>query len=187
MEILLEEFYKSDIYLDRFHDRKIFLDDKSYQICGITQSGKTTLVKSYLNTLNKKSFLYMDCYDVRIEFDALNEVLNKFCIKNKIDCVVLDNYNPKINIPNVSQLIVISDKQYKLDFLETIWIYPLDYEEFLAFEHKFDSTALNHFIKLGGFACMHKILPDMRIPYIQQKLKLVLSEMEFDILQFYIL
>jgi len=48
MEILLEEFYKTDLNVEKYHFRKVFLDEKSYQINGITQSGKTKLVKNYL-------------------------------------------------------------------------------------------------------------------------------------------
>ena len=40
MEILLEEFYKTDINLEKFNDRKLFLNNKSYQIVGATQTGK---------------------------------------------------------------------------------------------------------------------------------------------------
>lgn len=53
MEILLEELYKTDISLEKFHVRKLFLDHRSYQINGITQSGKTKIVKNYLLGLKK--------------------------------------------------------------------------------------------------------------------------------------
>ena len=48
MEILLEEFYKTELQLEKFHQRKASIDEKSYQINGITQSGKTKLIKNYL-------------------------------------------------------------------------------------------------------------------------------------------
>ena len=184
MEILLEEFYKQEIHLERYYDRKSFLDNKSYQICGITQSGKTKLVKSYLLSLKKNSYLYIDCSDERIDIDELNQILNHFCIKNHIDILVLDNYKEEIKFPNVSQLLIISQKEYKIDFLETLWLYPLDYEEFLAHEHKFDSTVLNHYLQLGGLTCMHYLLAEERAVFIQQKLKTSLSEIEFEILKF---
>ncbi|MCF6340928.1 MAG: ATP-binding protein [Sulfurimonas sp.] len=183
MEILLEELYKTDIHLDKFNFRKLFLEDTiSYQINGITQSGKTKLVKNHLLGLKKHTYLYIDCSDIRIDIDILNKELSIFCNKNKINTLVLDNYIKNINIVNVPQLIICSETQYNFEFLKTVKLFPLDYEEFLAYEHKYDSTALNHFFQLGGFPSIHKINNDERIIYIQKTLKCSLEAMEFDIL-----
>ena len=182
MEILLEEFYKTDINLEKFHDRKLFLDEKSYQINGITQSGKSKLIKSYLLSLKKNSYLYINCNDIRIDIDNLNRSLNKFCHVNRIDTLVLDNYRPEINFANVSQLIIASQVHYPLDTLKTIRLFPLDYEEFLAYEHKYDSSALNHFFQLGGLPVMHQIQADERNLFLQQTLKYALNDIEFDIM-----
>jgi len=182
MQTLLEELYKNDIYLNKYIDRKIYIDDKSYQINGITQSGKTKLVKNYLLSLKKSTYLYIDCSDIRLDISQLNIHLSKFCIKNQIFTLVLDNYDEKIRIPNISQLIICCEKHYNYDFLYDIKLYPLDYEEFLAYEHKYDSTALNHFFKLGGFAHMHKVYGDERDRYIQKILISALDSMEVDII-----
>ena len=184
MEILLEEFYKTDLHIDKFHDRKVFIDDKSYQIQGITQAGKTKLVKHYLLGLKKSSYLYIDCNDVRIDIDTLNTSLLSFCNRNKIDVLILDNYNPKIKFVNVMQLIITSELDYDFDFLEKLTLYPLDYEEFLAYEHKYDSSALNHFFQLGGLPSMHKIYTDERHLYLQKILLTALLDIEFDIISF---
>jgi len=175
LEILLEEFYKTDLSLEKYHFRKLFLDDKSYQINGITHSGKTKLVKNYLLGLKKSSYLYINCSDIRIDIQRLNATLSSFCNKNKINVLALDNYKDGIKFANVSQLIVTSEIHYKIDILETLQLYPLDYEEFLAYEHKYDSTALNHFFQLGGLPSQHKINADNRTAYIQKTLKLALS------------
>ncbi|MDQ7043618.1 MAG: ATP-binding protein [Sulfurimonas sp.] len=182
MEILLEEFYKIDLNLDKYHYRKLFIDDKSYQISGISHSGKTKLVKSYLLGLKKSSYLYIDCNDIRIDIEVLNSSLNSFCNRNKIDVLVLDNYKEQINFVNVSQLIITTELQIKTDLLIPLQLYPLDYEEFLAYEHKYDSSALNHFFQLGGFAFMHKVSVDERVLSIQRLLKNTLDDVEFDIL-----
>ncbi|MCD4668587.1 MAG: ATP-binding protein [Sulfurimonas sp.] len=184
MEILLEEFYKTDLHIDKFQDRKVFLNSSNYQINGISQSGKTKLVKNYLLGLKKSSYLYIDCNDIRINFNELNNTLSKYCIANKIDILVLDNYKKNINFVNVSQLIITCENHLDIDILESIQLYPLDYEEFLAYEHKYDSSALNHFFQLGGFPHMHKVHSDARSIYIQKTLKYSLEEMEFDILKF---
>jgi len=184
MQNLLEELYKTDLHIDKFHFRKIYLDDTSYQINGISQSGKTKLIKNYLLELKKNSYLYINCNDIRINIDELNKNLAIFCNKNKISTLVLDNFTQDIKIVNVSQLIISSELHYDIEFLQTLTLYPLDYEEFLSYEHKYDSTALNHFFQLGGFPSMHKVNADNRISYIQNTLRLTLSEMELDILIF---
>ncbi|WP_310440936.1 ATP-binding protein [Sulfurimonas sp.] len=184
MEILLEDLYKTDINLEKFHFRKLFLEDLSYQINGISQSGKTKLVKNYLLGLKKSSYIYIDCRDLRIDVEELNKTLSIFCNKYKINTLVLDNYIEDIQIINVPQLIICSELHHKIDFLTSVKLYPLDYEEFLAYEHKYDSTALNHFFKLGGFPSMHKISNDERVVYIQKILRHALSAMELDILIF---
>ena len=183
MEILLEEFYKTDLNLEKFHFRKIYLDDASYQLSGITHSGKSKIVKSYLLGLKKSSYLYIDCNDIRIEIERLNNSLAQFCKTHKIDVLVLDNYKESINFVNVSQLIITTELPIEVEFLTHLKLYPLDYEEFLAYEHKYDSSALNHFVQLGGFAHMHKVSADERNIKIQKMLQAVLSDIEFDILK----
>jgi len=183
MEILLEELYKTDIHIDKYHDRKIYLEDKSYQIIGITQSGKTKLVKQYLLQKRKNSYLFIDCSDTRIDIDEFNKLLPEFCLKNSITTVVFDNYTIDFNFVNVEQLIITSEIDYNIEFLTKIRLYPLDYEEFLAYEHRFDSSTITHFFQLGGLAHMHKINADSRHLYIQKILKASLSSIEFDILK----
>jgi len=182
MEILLEELYQSDLHIDKYHERKAQIDEKSYQIVGITQSGKTTLLKNYLLSLKKNSYLYIDCNDIRIDIKKLNLSLSKFCNKYKIDVLVFDNYNEAIRFVNVSQLLVSSQSTLELKTLELIELYPLDYEEFLAYEHKYDSSALNHFFQLGCFPLMHKVSSDIRNILIQEILQSRLESMEFDVL-----
>ncbi|MEN4054047.1 MULTISPECIES: ATP-binding protein [Sulfurimonas] len=183
MEILLEEFYKTDLQLEKYHQRKVYIDDKSYQINGITQSGKTKLIKNYLLSLKKSSYLYINCVDIRIELEPFNAALADFCNANKIDVLAYDNYREGFIFPNVTQLLVASQKHYNIPFLKTLQLYPLDYEEFLAYEHKYDSSALKHFVQLGGFAAMHTISADERIYFLQNILQNSLDSVEFDIMR----
>ncbi len=184
MEILLEEFYKTDLHVDKYHDRKIFIDENSYQINGISKSGKTHLLKHYLLGLRKSSYLYVDCQDIRINIAEFNKTIKQFCNKNKIDTLVFDNYTPNFEFANVSQLLIASQTHYEIEYLQNITLFPLDYEEFLAYEHKFDSSALNHFFQLGGLPVMHKISQDERSVYLQTLLRNTLNEIEFEIMLF---
>jgi uncharacterized protein len=184
MEILLEEWYKQDLHTGTFVERKLHLGGGSYALSGITRSGKTVLIKHFLLSRRKATYLYIDCRDVRIEPAALNAVLTRFCRQHGIECVALDNYDDAIDLPNVPQLILSSEEPLMIDGLEPVPLFPLDYEEFLAYEHKFDSTALNHFFQLGGFPAMHRIPAEERALYIQDALRRSLSDIEFDIMLF---
>jgi predicted AAA+ superfamily ATPase len=184
MEILLDEFYKQNLHVPHYVERKVQLDEQSYEICGITQSGKTTLVKKYLLTCKKSHYIYIDCRDIRIDIETMNTMLTRYCNQNHIEIVVLDNYTKAFVLPNVKQLLITTDTPLNHPYLPRISLTPLDYEEFLAYEPKYDSTALNHFLQLGGLPVMHTISSESRQVYIQQSLSRVLSDIEFEVLLF---
>ncbi len=182
MEILLEEFYKQDLHNPYFIERKIHIQENNTCIHGITQSGKTALIKHYLLKQRKSTYLYIDCSDIRIDTASLNEVLQEFCNENKVEILALDNYCPAIHLPNVGQVILATDTPVDKEGFDHINVYPLDFEEFLAFEHKYDSTALNHYLQLGGMPGMHRTASEERMRQIQISLKHSLNDIEFDLL-----
>ncbi len=182
MEILLEEFYRQDLHTPQYIERRYFLDENSYQVNGISQSGKSALIKHTLLGYKKSSYLYIDCSDLRIDVPSLNETLTRFCNQNDITAVALDNYRGEIALPKVKQLIIASVDHYDYSELTTIKLYPLDFEGFLAFEPRYDESALNHFFQLGGFPAMHRVPSEERVRHIQRSLKNTLTEIGFDIM-----
>lgn len=184
MEILLEEFYKQDLHTVPYMERSVQLDAQSCQITGIAQCGKTTLAKHCLLSLKKQSYLYVDLNDVRIYYEEISPILTRFCNQHEISTVVLDNYHDNFELPRVAQVITISEQFYDLVIPKHIILRPLSYEEFLAYEHKYDSTALTHYIQLGGLPVMQKLYNDERIRFIQMTLRTHLNEIEFAIMVF---
>jgi hypothetical protein len=182
MESLLNDYYLQSLHVNKFIPRKVTLDGSSIQLIGTAQSGKTTLLKQYLLTCKKNSYLYLDCRDQRFEIDSLNDSLEEFCYKNSIEILVLDNYEPSIKRPHVKQLILSGESIFTDSALIPLLLNPLDYEEFLAYEPKFDSTALNHFLQLGGYPVMQSLSSDSRHLYLQEHLRLRLNDIELDIL-----
>lgn len=182
MEILLEEFYRQDLHTPQYVERRYFLEEDSYQVNGISQSGKSALIKHTLLGYKKSSYLYIDCDDLRIEVQALNETLTRFCNQNDITAVALDNYREEIALPKVKQLIIASVDHYDYPELTTVKLYPLDFEGFLAFEPRYDESALNHFFQLGGFPAMHRVPSEDRVRHIQRSLQNTLTEIGFDIM-----
>jgi predicted AAA+ superfamily ATPase len=181
MNTLLDEYYRYDLHNVGFIERKQSIDEKNTLIYGITQSGKSALIKHYLLSHKKSTYLYLDCRDLRLDSDEINASLESFCRENKISILALDNYNEKIKLFNIDQIILSSEYPLDLAF-HTIHLELLDYEEFLAFESKYDSTALNHFFQLGGFPAMHRIATEERPLYLQHTLMRALEPIEFSIL-----
>ncbi len=182
MEILLEELYKTDLHAERYQPRKLTIPQTSCHIMGITNSGKSTLVKNYLLARKKNTYLYIDAHDIRLETLLLNQYLENFCKKNSIEILVIDNYDPAILLPNIPQIITISQLPSPHKHIPTLQLFPLDYEEFLAFEYKYDSTALKNFFVLGGFTSMHTLQQDQRVLTIQRILRCSLHDIEFALL-----
>jgi len=181
MNILLEEYYRNDLHQNGFIERKASLNEESVWLLGIAQSGKTALIKNYLLSHKKSTYLYLDCRDIRLDIRELNEVLESFCHENKITILALDNYREEINLFDMGQLILSSESPNPINF-ETLTLNLLDFEEFLAFEAKYDSTALNHFFQLGGFPAMHNIVSEDRNLYLQRTLSNALNEIELSLL-----
>ncbi len=182
MTELLEKFYRQDLHASGFVERKFFPPEHSFCLTGVPLSGKTMLIKNYLLQKKKASYLYVDCDDVRIDTDAFNEQIRSFCNTHELHTVVLDNYRTELALPVATQLILICRELIAIEHLVSYRLEPLDFEEFLAFERKYDESALNDFLQLGGFPLMHKTPSEERSLLLQRTLKTALGEMGFELL-----
>lgn len=181
MTALLDEYYRYDLHNPLFIERKAAIGEESVVLVGIAQSGKTSLIKNYLLSKKKSAYLYLDCRDLRLDINELNAVLEPFCREHKISILALDNYREGIRLFDIDQ-IILSAEQPLDTAMEVLPVNLLDFEEFLAFEPKFDSTALNHFFQLGGFPAMHRINTAERLLYLQKTLIRALEPIELDIM-----
>ncbi|HQS66652.1 MAG TPA: ATP-binding protein [Sulfuricurvum sp.] len=181
MKSLLDEYYRYDLHNTGYLERKISIEQESVSIYGIAQSGKTSLIKHYLLGHKKSTYLYLDCRDIRLHISDLNTVLEPFCKEHHISILALDNYREDITLFELEQIILTSEYPLKSPYT-TIELNLLDYEEFLAFEQKYDSTALSHFFQLGGFPAMHRVPSEERSLYLQKVFANALDETELAIL-----
>lgn len=181
MNTLLDEYYRYDLHNTGFMERKVSIPDENVSVVGIAQSGKTSLIKQYLLSNKKSSYLYLDCRDLRIDIKELNSALQPFCREHKISILALDNYHDDIELFEMDQCILSTELPIDTEFA-VLQLNLLDFEEFLAFEPKFDSTALNHFFQLGGFPAMHRIASEERYLYLQKTLRRALCDIELSIL-----
>ena len=183
MTDLLEKFYRQDLHATGFVERRFSLPEHSCFFSGIALSGKTMLVKHWLLQQKKSSYLYIDCNDIRIDPERFNAQIHTFCRANDVTTVALDNYRGELALPGVERLILVSRQPPEAEGLPHYRLAPLDFEEFLAFERKYDESALNDFLQLGGFPIMHKTPSEERHPLLQRTFKEALGDIGFDLLQ----
>ena len=151
---LLEYYQNQHPINDNYVPRKCqFPPNGDINLFGVRGSGKTTIVLDLLEEVDEETALYIDLEDPNLIFSPLTIVtLQHFIDRNGISLLVLDQYKEDSlpSFPNVERLIVLSRIKLTDDTLTPVELFPLDYEEFLAFE---TSTAqnkgFNHFLRSG--------------------------------------
>ncbi len=151
---LLEFYHNQYPNNDHFVPRKCQLPQKvDVNLYGVRGSGKTALVLDYLREQDNQDILYIDLEDPNLLFNPLDTLtLQKYIDKNDIKLLVLDHYQQGIfqSFPNVLQLIVVTRLILENDTFTHIELFPLDYEEFLAFESTSSpNRGFNHFLRSG--------------------------------------
>ena len=179
----LDEIYKSDLTLSGYIERKVTIPTSNVILWGMPLSGVSMLVKSYLHNFKRSKQLYINCQDERLNIAVFNQNITPFCREHSIEVVVYEHFNPLLHVVQGVQVILTSYTPLYKQGYETLHVTPLDFEEFLAYEHHFDSTALNHFITLGALPIMHTIDAYHRPLYLQQHLQLSLSATEYQLLK----
>ncbi|NOX14757.1 MAG: ATP-binding protein [Epsilonproteobacteria bacterium] len=151
---LLETLYETKLKNTIFYDRKIKIQYKKTILFGPRKSGKTHLVIDYLQKFEQNEWLYIDFDDVRVDASNITLAkLNDFIKKYHIKILVLDNFDFSFTLPKCDEIIITTDiKSEQLDGFYKASIYPLDFEEFIAFDQKhFNIEQLfNIFSNKGG-------------------------------------
>jgi len=188
---LLEYYQNQHPVNDNYVTRKYQLPPKGdINLFGVRGSGKTTIVLDLLEEENNETFLYIDMDDPNLIFSPLIIVtLQHFIDRNGIVLLVLDHYKEGMlpTFPNVERLIVLSRIKLIHDTLTPVELFPLDYEEFLAFEtSSVQNRGFNHFLRSGtlpGLARSQKTSAQSMKIFLQssfdaqeQKLLLILAQ-----------
>jgi hypothetical protein len=151
---LLEYYQNQHPINDNYVPRKCQLPQKGdINLFGVRGSGKTSIVLDLLEDVDEETALYIDMEDPNLIFSPLATVtLQHFIDRNGISLLVLDHYEEDSlpSFPNVERLIVLSRIKLIDDLLTPIELFPLDYEEFLAFETSVvQNKGFNHFLRSG--------------------------------------
>ena len=189
---LLEHFNNQQPKNSNFISRKYYLpQNANINLYGVRGAGKTSLVLDYIEEeeIELESTLYIDIDSPHFMFNSLNIIdLQKYIEQNSIKVLILDHYEQSTlpYFPNVEKLIVISRVKLNDTHLKAVELFPLDYEEFLAFETSHTQRGFNHFLRSGTLPVLaggHKNNFQIMKTFFQssftnneQKLLLILSQ-----------
>jgi hypothetical protein len=153
MELL--EYYQNQRYVtENYVPRKCQLPLKGdINLYGVRGAGKTTIILDLMREENEETTLYIDLEDPNLIFNTLSTLsLQQYIDREGITLLILDHYTEGYlpYFPNVERLIVLSRIPLKDESLSPVELFPLDYEEFLAFETSVSqSSGFNHFLRAG--------------------------------------
>ena len=157
---LLEHYHEQPPMNEHFIFRKTEIPPVGdLNLFGARGCGKTALILNYMESQDE-STLYIDLEDPNLILNTLDTLpLQDYIEEQQITELILDHYEEGMldNFPDVERLIVISRIAVIEIDLTPLQLFPLDYEEFLAFEHTSSSSiAFNHFLKTGTLPKMAK-------------------------------
>ena len=149
-----------EYYQNHLPSSEYFVPRKSHvpsggdiNVFGVRGSGKTSLVLDMLSQIKKEHLLYIDLDDPNLLFETITPLsLQQYIDKHDIYMLVLDHYekNYLSSFPNVERLIVLTRVPLDSALFTPLELFPLDYEEFLAFESgSLHSGGFNHFLRSG--------------------------------------
>jgi len=151
---IIEQIYEINFNKINFHERKISIDYKNTIIKGSPKSGKSYLIYDYLSHYENEEYLYIDFADYKNNANEIAIYLKEFLKNHNIEVLILENFRFDIEIPlNLESIIITTNMNNKLDGFETIYVEGLDFEEFLLFDtkHQSSSNSFNSFLKFGNF------------------------------------
>jgi len=158
---ILEYFHEPHHQNDKYVYRKTEIPlTGDINLFGVRGAGKSTIVIEHIQEEDEETTLYIDMEDPNLIFGEITPLsLQRYIDKNDITLLVIDHYEAGHleRFPNVDRLIVISRIPLEDEQFTPLELFPLDYEEFLAFESSTSSTnAFNHFLKSGTLPALAK-------------------------------
>lgn len=151
---ILEQIYDINFNKIVFNERKITIDYKNTIILGPPKSGKSYLVYDYLSSFEDEEYLYIDFADYKNDTKEIEKHLEDFISSHQLKVVVFENFKFDIDLPiNVESIIITTSQMNTIESFETLYLEGLDFEEYLLFDtkHQSSSNSFNSFLKFGNF------------------------------------
>jgi len=151
---LLEYYQNQRFSTENYVPRKCQLPlNGDINLHGVRGAGKTTIILDLIHEADQDSTLYIDLEDPNLIFNALTTLsLQRYIDREGITLLILDHYSESYlsSFPKVERLFVLSRMPLDNKELNPVELFPLDYEEFLAFEsNTSQSSGFNHFLRSG--------------------------------------
>ena len=91
--------------------------------------------------------------DYRNDKEEIIKTLDDFIEELNIKVLVLENYEFDFDLPKVTSIIITSNENKNIVGFDTVYLDPLDFEEYLLFDTKHSnvSNSFNSFLKYGNF------------------------------------
>ncbi len=187
----LEILYEQEVKKIAFTVRKTGLHADRLILKGPRHSGKTYLILDLLSSYRKEQFLYIDFADVRIDASIaahLEAFLKRY---PKIELLVLENLDFAFPLPACRRIIITtSQRDFHLKGFEEVFLYPPDFEEFIAFDKKGSDAEqiFSQFANVGTFPQMLNVSKFAFVQSFQQLLhSFYTTPVELEILKTYTL
>lgn len=170
----LESCHELDFSKIEFHERKQKITHPKTILLGPPKSGKSYLIFDYLSHFQSSEYLYINFEDFRNKKDEIKSYLEEFIQKNKIQVLVLENFNFDIELPQCDSIIITSTLPKKLRGFKTLTLMPLDFEEFLLHDNRHQNTtnSFNYFLKFGNLPEIINIEEHEKIKKLQEVISL---------------
>lgn len=150
LETLYETIFKNNIFLDR----KVSIENKKTLLLGPRKSGKSHLIIDHFLHYEKGTYLYIDFSDDRIDTVLVQENLESFLKKHPIKLLVIEHFDFSFELPHVEEIIITTTSTCRaIDGFSRLFLYPLDFEEFISFDKKHSNIEhlFNLFANHGTF------------------------------------
>ncbi len=189
MTNLLEILYATEFKKPSFFPRKFSFTHPKTLLVGPKKSGKSTIIFDHLSSLKKGTFLYIDFSDLRLS-QAIIFGLPAFLEEHRINLLVLENFDFSFKIPLCNEVIITTTTARALEGFVTQTLYPLDFEEFIAFEKRQLNTQsiFNDYATWGTYPAVILSSKENFTKLFQDHIRLMCdSPLEFTILRHYAL
>ncbi len=185
MTNLLEILYAQEFKKPSFYPRKFSFTEKKTLLYGPKKSGKTTIIYDYLSTRKKGTFLYMDFADLRLS-QAILFGLPNFLVTHNITLLILENFDFSFKIPPSPEVIITTTTPRHLEGFTQAVLYPLDFEEFIAFERRQSTieSTFNDYATWGTYPAVILAHKEGFTKFFQDHIQLICQNpLEFTILR----
>ncbi len=181
----LEQCYEIDFSKISFIERKQKIKSNKTILYGAAKVGKSYLIYDYLSSKENKEYIYIDFDDCRNDIEEIKENLSDFISQHSIKTLVLENFSFEFDLPDCKNIIISTNINKQIKGFSSIFINPLDFEEYLLHETRYQNItqSFNNFLKYGNLPDTIHTEENKKITRLQEIIKLQCkTQVQYEIL-----